>query len=242
MDPRENPRADWLGVRTVQGGEERASPNLRDRAMERASTEEPLPPALPLVLKIADPRAVPEGAGARAPEMLSAEVESSSAAQGLGPLQGVTPAPAEEPAPITSLGAEATAAPAPPERGEAIALEYADDSVLAGRPRLGNDGSVRPPGPKRGEPARYGPDPTYPAAYYAGGSAPTAVPKNREVWPVSRPWRPTLLPRVWRRLREAVAGTAAPASSAVGEPHNIAQPGQGVERVVADRLDEPTER
>ena len=150
--------------------------------------------------------------------------------------------PAEEPATITSLGAEAIAAPAPPERGAAIALEYADDSVLAGRPRLSNDGSVRSGPRSGGERTRYGPDPTYPAAYYAEGSAPTSVPKNREVWPVSRPWRPTLLPRVWRRLREAVTGSATPGSSAVGEPHNIAEPGQGVERVVADRLDEPTER
>ena len=64
-DPLENPRADWLGVRTVQGVEGRATPILRDGAMDRASTEEPLPPVLPLVLKIADPRDVPEGAGRR---------------------------------------------------------------------------------------------------------------------------------------------------------------------------------
>jgi len=214
VDPLENPRADWLGVRTVQGDKEGATPILRDPSMERTSTEEPLPPALPLVLKIAAPRDVPEGAGAPAAEVVSTEVDSSSAPQSLETLQG----------------------------GEVVALEYADDPILAGRPRLGDDGRVRPGSRSSGDPTHYGPDPTYPAAYYAGGSAPTSVPKNREVWPVMRPWRPTLLPRVWRRIREAVAGSATPASRAVGEPHNVAETGQGVERVVADRLDEPTER
>ena len=228
VDPLENPRADWLGVRTVQGNQGGATPSVRDGATERTSTDERLPPVLPVVLKVAPPLDVPEGAEAQAPEVVSAEADSSSATQGLVPLQGGIPALGGEPAPRASPGA--------------ITLEYADEPVLAGRPRLASDGSVRPAPRSGGDPTRYGPDPTYPAAYYPEGSAPTSVPKNREVWPVSRPWRPTLLPRVWRRIREAVTGTDAPASSAVGEPHNIAEPGQGVERVVADRLDEPTER
>jgi hypothetical protein len=214
VDPLENPRVDLLGVRTAQGDEEKAAPIVRDQAMERASTEEPLVPKLPLVLKISGSHAGPEGPMAQAAEVVLAKVDSPSVPPGVAPLQA----------------------------GQAIALEYADDLVLAGRPRLGNDGRVRP-GPKSsGDPTRYGPDPTYPAAYYPGGSAPTSVPKNREVWPVLRPWRPTLLPRVWRRISEAVTGTATPASRAVGEPHNIAETGQGVERVVANGLDEATER
>jgi hypothetical protein len=184
VDPLENPRADWLGVRTARADKKEQAPILRDRAMERASTEEPLPAVLPLLLKVGAPRDVPEGAAPIAAEVVSAEVYPPSAPQVLEP----------------------------PQSGEVVALEYVEDPVLAGRPRLGNDGSVRSASHSGGDPTRYGSDPTYPAAYYAEGSAPASVPKNREVWPALRPWHPTLLPRVWRRIHDAVAGSATPAS------------------------------
>jgi hypothetical protein len=203
VDPLENPRADWLGVRTVQGNAGRAAPILRDGATERASTQEPSPPPLPLVLKIGVPSALPNSPGPQAPE----------------------PEPMAQPTPA----AEVTAAPVPPAHGQVIALEYADDPVLQGRPRLGADGAMSPGLPSSVDVERYGPEPTYPAAYYAGGTAPTSVPRSRELWPVAQPWHPTVLPRVWRRIRAALGGGSAPASpsspSAVVKARHVAERG-----------------
>jgi hypothetical protein len=144
----------------------------------------------------------------------------------------------------------------PPPR--AIALEYADDPAPAGPPRRGNLGPGLPAQRTRRGPIRYGPEPTYPAAYYAAAvdSAAPSVPKTREVWPGvgAAPARPTLLARVWRRLRTAAVGsrgntpTAAtagtePAYASTGaEPRDLAEHGQRVERIALDRLDESAER
>jgi hypothetical protein len=186
-------------------------------------------------------------------------------------------APDAEAAATAAVGSAsvAVAGAALPRRDGAITLEYVDaeDPALAGRPRLAADGTMIPsPRPRPGagaDPTRYGPDPTFPASYYAGGNAPTSVPRTREVWPgAGAPSsRPTLLSRIWRRFRttdgtsttagpgaQAIAAAGpgaapapapAPASapgSAGGEPRDLAEGGQGVERVAADRLDEPSER
>ena len=79
----------------------------------RDPRRKPLPPVLPLVLKLARAGDVPEGAVAPAAEVVSTEVEPSSAPQVLEPPQG----------------------------GEVVALEYADDPVLAGRPGLAATGA-----------------------------------------------------------------------------------------------------
>ena len=148
-DPRESPRADWLGVRTTLGNEKRVTPVLRDRQMERtsASTEEQAP-ALPLVMRIAVPRDVPEGDGLQAPVTIVAE-------------EPFSPSPGTE---------------ALPSRGGAIGLEYVDNPALAGRPRLGNDGSVIPGRQTVGDKLRYGPDPIGPTrpgqVYYAPRARP----------------------------------------------------------------------
>jgi hypothetical protein len=137
----------------------------------------------------------------------------------------------------------------------ALELEVEEDPVLAGRPRLRHDGTVTPR-PAGGDPTPYGPDPTFPASYYAGGSAPTSVPKTREVWPIQPPRRPSLLSRLIRRFRgDDDEGNAVPASasasasastpvpaSARGEPRHLAERGRGVERIAADRLDEAPQR
>jgi hypothetical protein len=185
-DPLENPRPDWLGVRTtappapVSAAAEGLSTtsSVHDGQAERASVEQQdaPPPSLPLVVAIAAPNGTPT---------IVAEV-----------------------APSPARAASAPASPAP-ARGDAITLEYADDPAtatatatppapaLAGRPRLDRDGTLVP-GPRRGrDPVAYGPEPTYPAAYYPGGAPPIPAPRTREVWPEARP---SFIERLWRRI------------------------------------------
>jgi hypothetical protein len=245
VDPLEPARPDLLGVRTSHRDEGRArdldASVLSDGKMLRTSAEED-PKPLPLIVKIAASGSTP--AIVEAPEPVA-------------PVVAEDPSPPDttpdgEPA-DTPLAAEGSASPdsgepSPPESGEGIALERVDDPALAGRPRLSRDGTLIVPRPQNGDPTRYGPDPTYPASYYAPGAAPTSVPKTHEVWPTRTPWRPTLLSRVFQRFRGKTGGAnpaAAPATvaaSARSKPRDLAERGEGVERVAADRLDKPAQR
>jgi hypothetical protein len=208
VDPLENPRPDWLGVRTVAGNQERLKPTLRDSKMERASAEEPAPPPLPVVMRITDSPDELEETALPAPEPAAV-------------LATVAPVPATEPSPSGRSGI--------------IELEYSDQPALAGRPRMRADGAVLPPRRTERGPERYGPEPTYPAAYYAEGSAPASVPRSREVWPAPHSGRPNLIARLWQRLHRA-SGTGAPTSAATGsgvvrasdgpEPGDVAKAGE----------------
>lgn len=234
-------RPDPLGVRTTRRTVERPrdeeTSGRRDSEMVRTTGDEELPP-LPVTMSIA----VPSGnAAATAPD---------TTAQQPGP----PPAPPDDPTEAMLPAAAEDAAPSPPRSDPSIPLEQVDDPGLAGRPRLQQDGTVAPR-PSQGDPTRYGPEPTYPAAYYDNPAAPTSVPKTREVWPTRQPWRPTLLSRIARRFRKVEdppedsrppsASTSKPASapaSARGEPRDVAQQGRGVERIAGDRLDEASQR
>jgi hypothetical protein len=219
VDPRETPRPDWLGVRTRQASQQRVTSAVRDSKPGLASAEEPAPPTLPVVVRIAISTELPQGSGSRGPIANVAAVERSP---------------------------------------KALVLEYADDPAAAGRPRQPGDGTAPPGQRTRSGPIRYGPDLVFPAAYY-GASAPlTPVPRTREVWPGAGagtgPARPTLLARVWRRLRTVAAGgrdctpTSAPsaadpaAPSTGGEARDLAEQGEGVQRIALDGLDKSAER
>ena len=120
-----------------------------------------------------------------------------------------------------------------------------NDPVLAGRPRL------RPATPDgrgaAGWPGGALPAASFPASYYAAdpdartavatASAPSPSPSSPSP---ARPRR-SLLSRLFRRPGKR--GDAAPAAPSVrGEPRDLAQRGDLVDRVAADRLDESPER
>jgi hypothetical protein len=167
---------------------------LDDGKMERTSAEEPesdlprvekitagsdaAPPAPAATIDLPEPAPAPAASEGGAGDMPVA-VEAPS---------GDAPTPAQPPA------------QALPQPAAAIPLEHVEDPSLAGRPRLAQDGTLIPRPRAAGDPA-YGPDPTFPASYAADGTAPTSVPRNREVWPTRRPWRPTLLSRMIQRFR-----------------------------------------
>jgi hypothetical protein len=203
VDPLENPRPDWLGVRTTSVTPAQMRPTLRDEKTERTAAAEPTPPSLPM-MTISVPHDTSEG----------------------GAMPGPGANPGQEP--FAPPAVAETPALAPPGGEGAIPLEYEDDPALLGRPRLSNDGTLIP-GPRRGgNPVSYGPEPTYPTAYYAPGTAPTSVPKTREVWSDARPRRPSLLARVLGRVRKAVGGddAASVPTSTGSEPRDLAQRGR----------------
>jgi hypothetical protein len=215
LDPLETTRPDWLGVRTRQATREQIAPGASDNTTRLASADEEPPPALPVVVRIA----------------VSPDSPESGRAQ----------------------GAIANVVEVEPAR-KAIALEYVDDPQTTGRPPMGAAGAAVRAQRSRFGPTRYGPEPTYPAAYYPTGSVPMPAPRTRELWPGTGTARPALLARVWRRLRTATGGdrgntpaaTPADANSALAsagtEPRNLAEHGEGVERIAFDRLDESAKR
>jgi hypothetical protein len=231
-DPLETVRPDPLGVRTTL-----VVPTvLRDGGMVLAAAEE-RSPDLPLIMKIASPpdTASPSPAPVTSVDMIEPSPVSFERAPENMPVaaEGPTGDAVVPPGPP---------GPASPQPVGAIGLEYVDDPALAGRPRLAADGTLIP-GPRPvGDPTGYGPDPTYPASYSAGGSSPASVPRTREVWPTRRPWRPTMLSWMFQRFRKPEGAKPAGPGSSQGEPGDLAKRRQGVERIASDRPDEPAQR
>jgi hypothetical protein len=135
-----------------------------------------------------------------------------------------------------------------PQAGSGIALEYVDRSGLSDRPEQRAVGPVRLSRGSRNGPTTYGPEPTFPAAYFAAERAPAAA-KTREAQPGRDPGRTPLVSRLWRRLRKVAGGRDdAPAGAdtdlalARGESRDVPKRSEGVERIATDRVDEASQR
>ncbi len=206
---------------------------LRDGAMVRVSGEEERattrePSTLPVLMRIGMPNpnagAGPDGM-ATPPPTIALEYIDPDVRRPAGP-----------------TGPETEATPAPPGG-------MTTETAFNPGPDTRKETRVAPPPRERpADPVRYGPEATYPASYFAPGTAPTSIPKTREIWsnrspapkapvsistaepgpqrgpiPAVNPGRPSLMSRIWKRFQRP-APRPASAPAAVPMPRPVSEP------------------
>jgi hypothetical protein len=238
FNPRGTPRvveANWpdpLGVRSLVSrlgsSEEEAAPS---RAVPIAADQEP-PAEMP----------------ATELQETSARKSASEAEAGQTTAEGgrkAEAAPLAVPVAPEPLPNPAIPFPVPPieptrPRAAALQLESKQATALAGRPDLTRSKPVARPRP--GERTDAIGDLVFPASYYAVDPRTRLVPVPRENPFSEHPRRISILSRLVRWIRGTAFSRDAEPGSARRETRDVAQERQAIQRISADRLDEPSQR